>query len=43
MALRWAATMLLHAERRFRRVIGHRQMLQLVKRIEGVDKKEAVA
>ena len=43
MALRWASTMLLHAERKFRRVIGHRQIPVLVQRLLDLDKEEAVA
>ncbi len=43
MALRWATTMLLHAEARFRRVIGHERMPALVEAVRNLDKKEAVA
>ena len=43
MALRWASTMLLHAERKFRRVIGYRQFPGLVQRLADVDKEQAVA
>ncbi len=43
MALRWASTMLLHAERKFRRVCGHRQMPALVRALDNIDIKEAVA
>lgn len=43
MALRWASTMLLYAERKFRRVIGHRQMPTLVRALTKIDIEEAVA
>ena len=43
MALRWASTMLLYAERRFRRISGHQHMTTFVELIENVDIKEAVA
>lgn len=43
MALRWASTMLLHAEKSFRRVIGHRYMSALIEKLARVDRKEAVA
>ncbi len=43
MALRWGATMLRHAESKFRRVFGYRSMPQLVKILNRVDNKEAVA
>jgi putative transposase len=49
MALRWCATALIEAERRFRRVKGHREMPQLVAALEaevkklGLDNVEQVA
>ena len=43
MALRWASTMLLHAERKFRRVSGYRHMPMLVTALAEIDIKEAVA
>lgn len=44
MAQRWAGTMLLEAERRFRRVKGHQHMLQFVASLKSVvARKEAVA
>ena len=43
MALRWASTMLLHAEKKFRRVNGHRHMPELVRALDHVDNVEAVA
>lgn len=43
MVLRWASTMLLHAEARFRRIIGHRRMRALVEALAVLAKKEAVA
>lgn len=43
MALRWSSTMLLHAEKSFRRVRGHRGMSDLVRALAGMDRKEAVA
>ena len=43
MALRWASTMLLHAEKRFRRVIGNEFMSALVEKLGQFARKEAVA
>jgi putative transposase len=43
MALRWASTMLLYAEKKFRRVIGYERMPGLVEALAGLDKMEAVA
>jgi len=43
MALRWAATMLLHAERHFHRVLGHQEIPQLVRSINNVDREEPAA
>jgi transposase-like protein len=43
MALRWASTMLLHAETRFHRVIGHGRMRALLEAIAALARKEAVA
>lgn len=43
MALRWASTMLLHAEKRFRRVIGKEFMAALVEKLGQFARKEAVA
>lgn len=39
MALRWCVTALIEAERRFRRVKGHREMPQLVAALEAEVKK----
>lgn len=43
MSLRWASTMLLHAEKSFRRVIGYERMPSLVQALLTMDKMEAVA
>jgi len=43
MALRWASSMLLHAERKFRRIMGYRQMPALMTALADIDIKEAVA
>jgi transposase-like protein len=43
MALRWASTMLLHAEKRFRRVIGNEFLAALVAKLGQFARKEAVA
>jgi len=43
MSLRWASTMLLHAEKSFRRVIGYEGMPSLVQALLTMDKVEAVA
>ena len=43
MALRWASTMLLYAERKFRRICGHQHMTTFIDLVENIDIKEAVA
>ena len=43
MALRWASASLLHAEKRFRRIIGHRFMAGLVQTLDEFDKRRGVA
>lgn len=43
MALRWACTSLLYAEKSYRRLKGYRDMPTLLKNIDEVDNKEAVA
>jgi len=43
MVLRWSATMLLEAEKRFRRIKGHRSMpVLLLKLAQAVDEKRKV-
>ncbi len=43
MALRWGSTMLLYAEKKFRRIRGHDQVPNLIASLNEVDRKEAVA
>jgi len=43
MALRWASTMLLYAEKNFRRIRGHDQVPNLIAALNEFDRKEAVA
>ena len=43
MALRWAATMLLQAESKFRRVFGYKSMPEFVQALNHVNNEEAVA
>jgi transposase-like protein len=43
MALRWATTMLLYAEKKFRRIFGYKAMPKLDQALTKLDKKEGVA
>ena len=42
MALRWASSMLLYAEKKFRRIVGYRKMSELVRALENVDDIDSV-
>ncbi|HGY90859.1 MAG TPA: IS256 family transposase [Planctomycetes bacterium] len=43
MALRWASKMLLHAEKKFRRITGYQHMPMLIETLKDIDKKEDAA